>query len=167
MLCDHCGKNQASVSVKQTVNGLTKTSHLCKECSKQLKLSGFFGTPFFNTADLFSGLFDHSDFIGEQKIERCPKCGATLQEILSTGHLGCVKCVETFDSALLPTIRKIHGNARHTGKIPKTASIEIKNHRQIEGIEEQLKKAIALQNFEEAAKLRDEIKLLKEEEEKK
>ena len=167
MLCDHCGKNKASVSVKQTINGITRTYRLCGECSSKLKYTGFLGTPFLNTVDLFSGLFDRSDFSGGDKVDHCPKCGATLQEILSTGHLGCVECIETFGSALLPTIRKIHGNARHTGKVPKTASVKIKTRRQIEILEEQLKKAVALQNFEEAAQLRDEIKRLKEEGERK
>ena len=85
-----------------------------------------------------------------------------MQGILSTGHLGCSSCVETFGEELLPTIRKIHGNAVHTGKVPQTASIKIKTKRQIELLNEQLKKAISVQNFEEAAQLRDEINRLKE-----
>ena len=163
MLCDHCGKNPATASIKQTVNGQTKLFHLCRDCAEQFKLSSFFSHPFFDTSSLFSGLFQQADSReGLNRAKRCPNCGAVLQGILSTGHLGCSSCVETFGEELLPTIRKIHGNAVHTGKVPQTASIKIKTKRQIELLNEQLKKAISVQNFEEAAQLRDEINRLKE-----
>ena len=161
MLCDHCGVNPATASVKQSINGQTKVMHLCRDCAEQLQLSSFFSHPFFNTSDLFSGFFQQPDSKSRAGTRRCPKCGATLHEIMSTGHLGCSGCVDAFGDELLPTIRKIHGNAVHTGKVPQTASVEIKTKRQIELLEAELKKVVAEQNFEKAAELRDEINRLK------
>lgn len=161
MLCDRCGINPATASVKQTVNGQTKIVHLCSDCAEQLQFSNLFVHPFFNTSNLFSSFFKQPESKNTSAAKRCSKCGATLREIMSTGHLGCSSCVDTFGDELLPIVRKIHGNAVHTGKVPQTASVELKTKRQIEMLEDQLKKAVTEQNFERAAELRDEINRLK------
>lgn len=161
MLCNHCGKNPATTTVKQTINGQTHVMHLCHGCSERLQLSSFFGNPFFSASDLFSGFFQQGAAKNQEDSRRCPKCGTSLREVLSTGHLGCAECIDAFQEELLPTIRKIHGNAVHTGKVPQTAPAQVKAKRQIELLEEQLKKAISEQEFETAAKLRDEINQLK------
>lgn len=161
MICDHCGKNPATTAVKQTINGKTQIFHLCSSCAEHLQISNFFGNPFFSTSDLFSSFFQQMDARNTADTRQCPRCGTTLHNILSTGHLGCSECVKTFQKELLPTIRKIHGNAVHTGKVPQTAPVEIKTKRQIELLEEQLQKSIAQQDFEKAAELRDEINRLK------
>ena len=67
---------------------------------------------------------------------------------------------------LLPSIRRIHGNTTHCGK-KSVAGIEYtevkdKEPSKIERLKKQLEDAIKVQNFEEAAKLRDEIKGLEE-----
>lgn len=162
MLCDHCGKNEATTTLKQLVNGQTSVQHLCSDCAEKLQITDFFANPFFNTTSLFSSLLnqrENKNTVNEAK--RCAKCGTTLRDILSTGNLGCSACVGEFYQELLPTIRRIHGNAVHNGKVPQTASVEIKTKRQIETLEAEIKKEVALQNFERAAELRDEINRLK------
>ena len=161
MLCNNCGVNQATTTVKQTINGQTRTLYLCPECANKLHI-GFLNHPLFNTSNLFSGLFgqDGVETYTERE-QRCPQCGATLRQILSTGHLGCSACVKAFQNDLTPVVRKIHGNAVHTGKVPQTASVEIKTKRQIEMLEQKLQTAIQEQYFEQAAALRDEINRLK------
>ena len=69
--------------------------------------------------------------------------------------------MKAFQNDLTPVVRKIHGNAVHTGKVPQTASVENKTKRQIETLEQKLQTAIQEQNFEQAAALRDEINRLK------
>lgn len=34
MLCQNCGKNEATTHIKQIVNGDMAESHLCAECAK-------------------------------------------------------------------------------------------------------------------------------------
>lgn len=160
MLCTHCGINPASATVKQTINGQTTVQYLCSECTGKFQL-GFFNHPLFSTSSLFSGLFGQDEFEAGQSESHCSKCGATLRQIMSTGHLGCAGCASVFKNDLSPTIRKIHGNAAHTGKVPQTASAAIKARRQLEVLELQLQEAVAKQDFEQAASLRDEINRLK------
>lgn len=160
MICSNCGKNNATTTVKQTINGQTSIMYLCSDCASKLH-TGWISNPFFNTSSLFSGLFNQQEFTKRQQEACCPHCGATLRQILSTGHLGCSGCVQAFKQDLLPIIRKIHGNAAHTGKVPQSAPVELKNKRQIEMLEQKLSSAVQSQQFEEAATLRDQIKQLK------
>ena len=158
MLCDHCHKHQATATVQQTVNGTTTVLHLCAACAEEYQRSGLFGA-FFDPSLFFSGFFSSKQPVRDTKT--CPQCGATLSEIRANGHLGCSQCVKTFQEELLPIIRKIHGNAVHTGKVPKNAPPEIKSRRQLELLEKQLQEAVSKQEFEYAAELRDEINRLK------
>ena len=159
MLCDHCHQRPATATVQQTVNGNTTVLHLCGVCAEELHQSGIFGS-FFDPSLFFSGFFASQQ--PQRDTRRCPECGATLTEIRANGHLGCDHCIGAFEAELLPIIRKLHGNAVHTGKVPQTAPPEVKSRRQIELLEKQLREAVAKQEFEQAAALRDEINRLKE-----
>lgn len=64
----------------------------------------------------------------------------------------------------MPSIKRIHGNTKHSGKCASAAGEEniIKN--KIQSLNDRMKIAINEQNFEEAAKIRDELKNLQERE---
>ena len=59
-------------------------------------------------------------------------------------------------------LTSIHGNAAHTGKIAKNASKKLKAKRELEQLSKQLDEAVAKQDFERAATLRDQINALKQ-----
>jgi protein arginine kinase activator len=90
----------------------------------------------------------------------CPLCGSTSEDISRTGRVGCAKCYDIFSDMLSPYISRIHGNTSHTGKIPGGAGGRISLRRKLDGLKNDLRKAIDTQEFERAAELRDEIKKL-------
>ena len=90
--------------------------------------------------------------------KRCPNCGATLEEIRQTGLVGCAKCYETFAPELSGTIERIHGASAHVGKIPSTSRTAVQLEGRISELKTRLAKAVADQNFEQAAVLRDQIR---------
>jgi len=67
-----------------------------------------------------------------------------------------------FDYALDPIIRKIHGLAAHTGNIPKSAGAVLSSKRHLDDLKAQLKTAIANEDYESAARLRDEIRSMEQ-----
>ena len=76
--------------------------------------------------------------------------------------LGCPHCYDAFRDELLPMIRRTHGNVRHkAGDEPKKAKQPAPSEK--EKLEAELKEAVAAENFEKAAELRDRIRALKEE----
>ena len=63
MLCTKCGKNNAELYYKQTINGHTEEYALCSECADKLKKEGKLS---FATPSLFDGFggFGHGNFFG-------------------------------------------------------------------------------------------------------
>lgn len=165
MLCQKCNKNEATVHVRQTVNGVKTEMMLCAGCA------GMEGGYSFFKDDLFSGFFSDS-ILGMRRSEeqkKCPRCGLTRRELAASGRAGCAACYEFFAPELDKIIYGIHGNARHNGSAPvchaeqmekKKKLDELKN--KIEALKKEQQEAIAEQNYEKAAELRDRIRALEE-----
>ena len=83
-------------------------------------------------------------------------CGCTLNDIAKTGKIGCPNCYEVFKNELSPLIMSCQNSLAHKGKIPKRSQTNI-----ILQLEEQLKRSITEEDYTTAARLRDEIKLLR------
>ena len=170
MLCEKCKKNEAVTHIRQNINGVQSEMHLCQECASEIsgkfeneysKLFSDFG---FGIDSMLGSIFGQ-DFLSENLLsdhsERCPMCGATINSIRKTGNVGCSKCYETFRSELMPLIQRIHGKTVHNGRIPVSAEANISVKNKIAELESELKKVIDAQEFEKAAKLRDELNELK------
>jgi protein arginine kinase activator len=92
--------------------------------------------------------------------ERCPNCGLTYVQFRQTGRLGCSQCYEAFSQRLIPLIKRIQGSTEHTGKIPLRRGHGAQRQRQLETLRVNLNRAVAREEFEEAARLRDQIREL-------
>jgi len=159
MLCQNCHKNEATATVTQSLNGEMSVSHLCGECAAKLGLNfGAFPTLNSMLSDFFS------DFAPMTRpVPRCPLCGASYEEFARTGKAGCASCYTTFYDQLLPSLQRLHGKTRHNGKLPGSASVKARVADQAEHLKQQLAEAVSKQEFEEAAKLRDQITALEKE----
>ncbi|RUL85907.1 UvrB/UvrC motif-containing protein [Tautonia sociabilis] len=93
----------------------------------------------------------------------CPNCQISFAEFRSTGRLGCPYDYEAFRDELMPLLENIHGEVRHSGKAPKRAPRTSRQQNTLIRLRNDLKRAIAAEDYEAAAKLRDEIKSLEQE----
>lgn len=96
---------------------------------------------------------------------QCPHCGYQFAVFQQNGRLGCPRCYESFQQVLQPLIASIHGNVEHVeGEVPKAPSVvadwNAPELDRLGGLKARLKEAIRNERFEEAAKLRDEIRAL-------
>ncbi len=108
---------------------------------------------------------------------QCPHCGYQLSFFRQNGRLGCTKCYESFKTVLDPLVSSIHGNVRHieegekVGKfesVVPTPGVDSGNSAEerrsqkpeIKALREKITQAIQNEQYEEAARLRDEIKKL-------
>lgn len=163
MICEHCGKNPATVHYTKIVNGEKSEYHLCEQCAREkgeLNL-GLTFQPGFSIQNLLGSIFGGS-VEAEVPSETCPKCGATYEEFSRTGRLGCPDCYKAFSSRLNPLIRRVQGSVKHNGKAPERAGAGIKAERKISELEKSLQKAIAEERYEDAARIRDELRSLKQ-----
>mgnify|MGYP002588164185 CR=1 FL=1 len=62
MLCQNCGKNEATTHIKQVINGDTAERHLCSECAEHLGYGDAFSGFGFDVAGLFELLRRCSPF---------------------------------------------------------------------------------------------------------
>ena len=158
MVCDICGKREATVHLTEIINDQMTKLHLCEECARK---KGTEMEEHFGLADLLAGLADlgmPTDTAKERKL-KCPNCGMTYSDFKKIGRLGCGQCYETFKTYLVPLFKRIHGSDVHMGKIPgKKRTTRTAKKVDIDELKRRLKRAITLEEFEEAARLRDEIK---------
>ena len=121
MLCDDCLKNNATVHMTTFVNGQVKTVHLCKQCAAKRKKPAII--PGFSFNDIMSAFYETEDLSDMV----CEQCGTTLSSFKKTGKLGCANCYKSFESSILPVLKGLHMNVKHTGKQPgENAKIDIK-----------------------------------------
>lgn len=161
MLCQNCGKNEATTHIKQIVNGDTTQMHLCAGCAEHLGYGDIFSGFGFNLEGFFSGLLGENMPMLTGAEEKCPKCGSTFSDIAKSGKIGCADCYRKFYDKLLPSLQRIHGKIKHTGKQAMLATVNENKEPKINPVaklKEDLQKAIEEQNFEQAAVLRDRIK---------
>lgn len=164
MLCQNCGKNEATTHIKSVVNGEYTQLHLCSSCAGKLGYGDVFSGFGLDFGDFFGNFFTKPKAaLSANKTERCEKCGMSFEEIVKNGKIGCANCYEKFYELLLPSIQRIHGKTQHNGKTARSAEEnsvkrEKTNEEIIAELQEKLKIAVEEQNFEKAAELRDEIK---------
>ncbi len=159
MLCELCGKHQATTYSKTIINGEYTEMYLCSECAKAKGIG--INSVFSQTATDFSsflGSFFGGGLPSRTSATRCKSCGSAFTDIARSGKVGCAECYSNFYEELLPSIQKIHGNIQHRGKVPTGASAEVKRKRDIEKTRRELEQAVKEENFELAVKLRDKIK---------
>lgn len=159
MLCDICGKNQATVHLTEIINDQITELHLCEQCAqeKSQEMEQQFGL-----SDLLAGMveFDKPSLEKETASLKCISCKLSYADFKKIGRLGCGECYDTFKKYLGPLLKKIHGSNQHLGKSPLKTSKGLKKKIDSQDLRLKLQKAIENEAFEEAAKIRDEIKEL-------
>jgi len=94
---------------------------------------------------------------------QCPHCGYQLSFFRQNGKLGCTKCYESFKAVLDPLVSSIHGNVRHQDDLPPPETTAAQGEPftqkpEIAALRAKINEAIAQEEYEEAARLRDQIK---------
>ncbi|NLL73197.1 MAG: excinuclease ABC subunit B [Clostridiales bacterium] len=176
MLCDRCQKRDAQVLYTEIINGVKAEQHLCQECATNYT-SFQMEKPLLNSDLTLNSLL--STLLGsygsnagmkygeKKQVNTCHNCGTTFDEFLNRGRFGCSQCYRTFHNELDMTLKRIQGAGSHTGKRPhgyeSEADKALGNLSEEERLSIELQQAIEKEEFEEAARLRDLIRLKKEE----
>ena len=172
MICDFCKKNKATIHLIRVQNDNVEKVNICAECAGDFS--------FFSEDDFYKDLTKilykifkadegQPDGIRElknlknleiRKNRLCSFCGMDLKNIKKLGKMGCPNCYSEFKNIVLPIIKAIHKNIEHRGKIPENTTGQIKLEKSIRDLRNRLKREIFVENFEEAARIRDKIRQL-------
>lgn len=161
MLCDKCGKREASVFIRREGAG---ESALCDLCAREQGISAEDGRLHISLEDLFSPPQDSSERPGYRTT--CVSCGTRLEEVRKSGRIGCPDCFSSFRTELLSYLKRrgrggaYHGSAPRrfaasrpgvVGKVPVDPVISRE-------LEDRLREALAAEDYEKAAQIRDRLR---------
>ncbi len=157
MLCSHCKQREANFHYKKISAGKLSELHLCNECATQL---GYLGgaEPTFGFEDMLSDFFNvlKPEHIGGEVV--CKTCGTTHEQFKKSGFVGCSDCYDVFAADVEKILSRIQPATIHKGKIAGEKGEKIQKANMLKSLKAQLKQAIFDERYEDAAKIRDEIK---------
>jgi protein arginine kinase activator len=158
MLCQFCKAKDATVHVTEIADNKVKKVDACEGCAKEKS---------YNDPTAFS-LADHLLGLGAaQKMEEaseaagtvsCDHCGYTQADFKKSGRLGCAHCYAVFSEGLDSVLKTMHKDTRHRGKVPVAFLKATAGAQLVARLSKELQTAISKEDFEAAARLRDEIK---------
>jgi len=159
MNCERCGSRTATVRYAEVVDGSLTTWHLCETCAGERGVAGSLTSLTGPLVDILMGLLESGGEAEPKGVGSvCPRCGLTYGEFRRVGRLGCGTCYESFGSELRPLLRRIHGSTKHTGCVPSEVSGDHMRLGEIRKLKVELTRAVAEEDYERAAELRDDIR---------
>ncbi len=118
------------------------------------------------------GLDDEDEFIDDAPPQpenkkktsnlTCPLCGRTFKDFMHTGRFGCGACYNAFDAKIRPLMKQLHGADSHVGRGPELDRKKAESISRELNLKEELREAIAQEEYERAAEIRDKLKKLEE-----
>lgn len=158
MFCQECKTRPATVHLTRVIGDEVEQMHLCAQCAREKG-----ELQFFDPATMIQNLL--ANFVSVQQVEvqevpPCPTCGFSFGEFRASGRLGCPACYAHFHKQLEPILRRLHGTTDHRGKLPARRGVHHRRGQKVAQLKELLAHAVAHEEFEEAARLRDELRSL-------
>lgn len=163
MLCQRCLKNSAAIRYAEVIDGQVTQMHLCKRCLAEVQegAGGGFELAGRNpTISRKQKVRMRRDPL--QSLETCRSCGTDLDEVMYSGRVGCSICYDSFGEQLEGLLEELHTTAFHRGKVPRIDDNRARVRADLQSKRSLLRSALKVENYEEAATLRDEIRALEE-----
>ncbi len=162
MICNICGSKEATIHLTEIVNGQMAEVHICEACAEE---KGTEFKTYFNFGDLLAGIpgiEKVSGSSGKKEPLICKDCGMNYEEFAKNGRLGCGGCYASFQKPLATVINQVQRSEYHTGKKPSRIPKNTRSVHDLRQLQDRLRKCIQTEAFEDAARLRDEIKQAEE-----
>ena len=152
--CSNCSK-PATIHLTQIINNQIHKVDLCEDCphKKSVTDSEAFSLADFLLKPQMDSTREHSS---------CDHCGFTPADFKKTGRFGCPKCYDSFKGMLRPMLSGMHKGLEHAGKSPDQVIARCAARNELNTVRDALGQAIRDGNYEEAAKLRDQLRQIEE-----
>lgn len=175
MICENCGKREATVHLTEIIKNRKSEYHLCDLCAKDIRLKLRVQNCSDSLQDMLEFL-DNDRQIAAGNDDCCMNCGLTGLEFKKTLKTGCPFCYLYFKDTMDSLISHLKTSERHRGKIPENyiALKEYKEEQLINApceteadlennadlLKAKLEIAVSEERYEDAAILRDMVKEL-------
>lgn len=157
MLCQICHAVEATVYLIENVNNKQVCLHICESCAQKRHLGEIISKPAMAIHELLASILQLGAApVAETTNVQCPRCGLEYTQFAQSGRFGCAACYQAFGERLLPLLRQFHQAEEHRGRGSWRESKASCDEEQ--DIREQIRRAIAMEDYESAARLRDRLK---------
>ena len=167
MHCEKCHKKKSTVIYHENISGRARTLHLCADCADTMEAAreledmsaafAAFSSPLLGIADRHVSPLQ----ISIQAEDRtCSVCRISSAEIVADGRVGCSSCYDCFSDWLGETLTNLCERGGYRGKVARLVRVREENGRRMRLLRAQLADAIATEQYEQAAILRDRIREL-------
>jgi len=161
VLCERCNQSKATVHITDTVPEKSER-HLCEQCAESEGVIVKHHSP--TTNEVLQQFLKHKMVASGHDELTCPHCGLSFRDFQTKGQLGCPHDYTVFREFLLPLIERAHeGQTRHIGKVPSTAEEKVHRLTDLVRLRRKLHDAVAHEDYEQAARVRDQIRTLEDE----
>jgi protein arginine kinase activator len=154
--CEQCGRQTATVHITQITNNETTVSHLCETCAR----AKGFAVEIKNEVSLFLPEMAVKSTTEAVDTRECSHCHLLFSEFLTKGLLGCSACYEEFQPDIDALLLTMHGTAVYKGKRSAAHAAGEFADADVNSLSARLADAIQREEYEQAALLRDKIRLL-------
>jgi protein arginine kinase activator len=161
MLCESCGERDAVITLTKVVESARNEVRLCERCAAERGIeTTVSSTQVHELGEFLTALQKQLPSVPADQT-RCTFCSASLRDFRAAGRLGCAHCYSAFEPSLRDLLRRVHGHSRHIGKsyaspLP-TGGGEATR---VDDLRERLRRAVESEQFELAARLRDQLRVL-------
>lgn len=165
MKCMKCAK-PATFHITDIERGTPREYHFCDEHARQHLTPADEPTEASTIGELAKKLVEGGSVAPrDPSVDRqvCPNCNITFLEFRNSGRLGCPYDYEVFRDELMPLLENIHDETRHSGKVPKRAPRNSQQQTTMIQLRNDLKRAVAAEDYETAARIRDKIRSIEHE----
>jgi len=164
-LCEECGVNEACYTISVMMGGQVTQRHLCADCMAKMNMNLAAGNIKHLLSAIMSAISGGVEEAAANAVAPaddviCERCNTTLSQFTKSGKLGCPQCYKAFREQLTPMLQQIHGRVQHAGRKPLDDEAAQRRRDVYDRLTRQLEQAVAVEDFETAAILRDQLKHL-------
>ncbi len=167
-LCEECGVNEACYTISVMMGGQITQRHLCADCMAKMNMNLAAGNVKHLLSAIMSAISGSVEEAAASAAEEaeesaaivCERCGTSLNQFTKSGKLGCPSCYQAFREQLTPMLQQIHGRVQHAGRKPLDDEAAQRRRTVYDRLSRQLEQAVAMEDFETAAILRDQLRNL-------
>ncbi len=163
MDCERCARREATVKYIEVEEGVKRSRWLCEVCAAEEGAHVPAEVDDLSEEDLpvflAAEAVDH-DGETDDDLTACEACGTEFSALQGQGLLGCPVCYEHFRGPLGQVLRRFHRATTHVGKAPRARGPLAERRLRVAQLRGELEAAVATEDFESAARLRDEIAAL-------
>jgi len=154
--CDGCGKAGGHLRIHQSNGSEFRELWLCSSCARLIgaeqSLPAFGPT----VGELLGTL------AGDSSTRACPNCGTTFKHIRQTGQVGCAECYQTFRNRIQLLLSQLGLVGPHVGRYPGRLASYKRLLVDEAAMRQDLESAVNREDYEQAAELRDRIRMIED-----